>query len=167
MVFSLPQECKWMLEIMYSYDLSPRKHCTLWSVADGLWSSSGHCYSKHTQLLSTAAVSKCNPIFYMDHMYYIYEVVHLFILIWWWHSSLSEMCMGSPGWLCVYKQCMQNNFVKQPVKIKNLGKGMLVLTKLLSSSERKPSRNEQKLNRAPYPLLAWRQFQLNVVMVSH
>lgn len=44
---------------------------------------------------------------------------------------------------------------------------MLVLTKLLSSTERKPSRNEQKLSRALYPLLAWRQFQLNVVMASH
>lgn len=71
MVFYLPEECKWMLGMMYSYDLLPRKHCTLGSVADVLWSSSGHCYSKHTHLPFTAAVSKCNPIYYMDRMYYI------------------------------------------------------------------------------------------------
>lgn len=71
MVSYLPEECKWVLGMMYSYDLSPRKHCTLWSVADVLWSRSGHCYSKHTQLLFTATVSKCNLIYYMDHICYI------------------------------------------------------------------------------------------------
>lgn len=71
MIFYLSEECKWMLGMMYSYDLLPRKHCTLWSVADVPWSSSGQCYSKHTQLLSAAAVTKGYPIYYMDHMYYI------------------------------------------------------------------------------------------------
>lgn len=65
MVFYPPEECKWMLGMMYSYDLSPRKHCTLQCVADGLWSSSGHCYSKHIQMLFTATVSKCNPMYYI------------------------------------------------------------------------------------------------------
>lgn len=84
MVFYFPGESKWMLGMMYSPGLLPRKHCTsMWFVAYVLWGSSAHHYSKHTQWPSLSTVSKCNAI-------YMVVVVNLFILIWWWHSLTSR-----------------------------------------------------------------------------